>query len=141
MVREAFCFFSITAMLMSSMIQAEEKNGQQLQGSWKVVVAEAADKGVIVGDVLTFADDNRLNFEKVRDQVVKKDSATFSVDATKKPKAIDLHPDKKPVLGIYELNGDRLKMCFSRPGKPRPTKFDSPGVDSIFLFLELERQK
>ena len=141
MVRAAFYLFSITAMLMSSVIQAEEKNDKQLQGSWKVVVAEAADKGVIVGDVLTFADDNRLNFEKVRDQVVKKESATFSVDPTKMPKAFDLHPDKKPVLGIYELSGDRLKMCFSRPGKPRPTKFDSPGVDSIFLLLELERQK
>lgn len=54
--------------------------------------------------------------------------AKITVDPSKKPKAIDYlltdGLDKgKTQLGIYELNGDTLKTCFSAPGKPRPGDF------------------
>jgi uncharacterized protein (TIGR03067 family) len=58
---------------------------------------------------------------------------SFTIDATKEPKTIDAYPgatpDKtKPLLGIYELNGDTYKVCFALPGKGRPTDFASkPG--------------
>jgi len=142
MLRTISCLTVVASTMAFGMVQAQDKSDEQLlQGTWKVVVGEAADKGVIVGDLLTFAGDKRLTFQKERGQSVANQSATFSVDPTKKPKAFDLHPDKKPVLGIYELSGDRLKMYFSRPGQPRPMKFDHPGTDSIFLLVELERQK
>jgi uncharacterized protein (TIGR03067 family) len=60
---------------------------------------------------------------------------TFKIDATKRPKTIDSTPagsrsagaaatgKSKPILGIYELDGDTLKICNSLPGKPRPTDF------------------
>jgi uncharacterized protein (TIGR03067 family) len=55
---------------------------------------------------------------------------TFKIDATKKPKTIDSTPPGppgkvKPTLGIYEFNGDTLKICNGRPGMPRPTSFDA----------------
>jgi uncharacterized protein (TIGR03067 family) len=54
--------------------------------------------------------------------------AKFSIDPTKKPKAIDYvmtdGPTKgKTHLGIYELDGDTVKFCFAAPGKDRPTEF------------------
>jgi uncharacterized protein (TIGR03067 family) len=55
---------------------------------------------------------------------------TFKIDASKRPKAIDAWPanakDKtSPMLGIYEVEGDKYKACFARPGSPRPTEFTS----------------
>jgi uncharacterized protein (TIGR03067 family) len=54
--------------------------------------------------------------------------ANFTVDPTKKPKAIDYEftggPTKgKKQLGIYELDGDTAKFCFASPGQDRPADF------------------
>jgi uncharacterized protein (TIGR03067 family) len=54
--------------------------------------------------------------------------ATFTVDPAKKPKAIDMTGtmggDKGvKYLGIYELNGDDLKLCVG-DDKTRPKVFD-----------------
>jgi uncharacterized protein (TIGR03067 family) len=64
--------------------------------------------------------------------------ATFSLDSSKTPRAIDyvnLHGAAKGnrQLGIYELDGDRLSICMSPPGKPRPTTFDSSPRDGRSL--------
>jgi uncharacterized protein (TIGR03067 family) len=52
---------------------------------------------------------------------------TIKLDAAKKPKAIDAYPAgrDKPLLGIYEFDGDKLKLCFAAPGKERPAAFTS----------------
>ena len=54
--------------------------------------------------------------------------AKFRLDASKTPKTIDYDvidgPTKgKKHLGIYELNGDDLRLCVGRIGRPRPTNF------------------
>jgi uncharacterized protein (TIGR03067 family) len=54
--------------------------------------------------------------------------AKFSIDPNKKPKAIDYTMTEGPTrgkthLGIYELDGDKVKFCFAAPGKDRPTEF------------------
>jgi len=54
--------------------------------------------------------------------------AKFKIDPIKKPKTIDYTvtdgPEKgKTVLGIYELDGDTVKFCFSAPDKERPSEF------------------
>jgi uncharacterized protein (TIGR03067 family) len=54
--------------------------------------------------------------------------AKFTIDPTKKPKAIDYAMTEGPTkgkthLGIYELDGDTVKFCFAAPGKDRPTEF------------------
>jgi uncharacterized protein (TIGR03067 family) len=54
---------------------------------------------------------------------------TFLIDATKSPKTIDSMPvvsqgKPKPILGIYDFDGDRLRICNAPPGKPRPTDFE-----------------
>jgi uncharacterized protein (TIGR03067 family) len=55
-------------------------------------------------------------------------NATYTTDATRRPKAIDLVNRGKPQLGIYEVEGDTMRICFAPPGKPRPADFESrPG--------------
>jgi uncharacterized protein (TIGR03067 family) len=40
--------------------------------------------------------------------------------------------EKEVKLGIYELDGDRYKVCFAPAGKPRPSEFASkPGSGSL----------
>lgn len=52
---------------------------------------------------------------------------SFKVDPTKKPKTIDITRDEAKdgvILGIYELDGDKYKICYSAPGsKERPKEF------------------
>jgi len=68
---------------------------------------------------------------------------TFKIDASKKPKTIDAFapgmPDK-PILGIYEIDGDTLKICSAPPGKERPTDFTAK-KDSGHSLLIWEREK
>src|SRR5512140_1948260 len=54
--------------------------------------------------------------------------ANFTLHPSTEPKSIDYQvtdgPNKgKAQLGIYELDGDRVKFCFAAPGKTRSTGF------------------
>ena len=101
-----------------------------MQGDWMVVSmttsgTKLADDEAqilfrtIVGDKYTVT-----RFSKVVGQGI------FKIDATKQPKTIDSTPagppDKvQPILGIYEFDGQRLKISNALPGKPRPANFDA----------------
>jgi uncharacterized protein (TIGR03067 family) len=57
-------------------------------------------------------------------------SARISVDPSKKPKTIDYlltngANRNKTQLGIYELNGDRLTLCFAKTNQERPDNFSA----------------
>jgi len=65
------------------------------------------------------------------------------IDATKTPKHIDFVVVEGPnvgmtELGIYELNGDELKVC---SGKSRPTKFEARVDDWNALVVTYQRVK
>ena len=52
----------------------------------------------------------------------------YTIDPTKKPKAIDFEATEgeaagKKIQGIYELEGDTLKFCLAPSDKDRPTDF------------------
>ncbi len=50
--------------------------------------------------------------------------APFTIDSTKTPKQIDIRPsDEPPMLGIYELDADTLRIGFSAEEGKRPTSF------------------
>jgi uncharacterized protein (TIGR03067 family) len=54
---------------------------------------------------------------------------TFKLDATQTPKTIESvlasQRDGTPILGIYEFDDDKLRICNAPPGKPRPKEFDA----------------
>ncbi len=60
---------------------------------------------------------------------------TIRIDPTKRPKAMDIvfeAAGKKEVLpGIYELQGDTLRICYG--GKERATEFVAKGNTVILL--------
>jgi uncharacterized protein (TIGR03067 family) len=108
---------------------ASKKDAEKMQGDWAAVS--------MIQDGTKYPEDDAQSFFRT----VKGDEYTvfhfdqplakwkFKLDATKKPKTIDVvkpDDDKAPaVLGIYEFDGDKFKLCVAAPGKDRPTSFES----------------
>jgi uncharacterized protein (TIGR03067 family) len=117
------------------------KELEKLQGTWSVVLAQEGGKEqademskkvsiVIKGDIFSFKVEGA---PKSLDMKLK-------LDTTTKPKGVDLTStirEGQVGLGIYELSGDELKICWSRNVKARPDGFSTkPGDDRIFLTLK-----
>ncbi len=68
-------------------------------------------------------------------------SGLYRLDPALKPKAIDIAQSSSPedLFGIYQLDGDRLRIAY-RKGGPRPTEFNSETGSNVTI-LELEREK
>jgi uncharacterized protein (TIGR03067 family) len=105
-----------------------EKELKKFQGTWMVELVEAGGKEVPIdmfkGMTVTFEGDRYT--VKMGDEVVQ--AATQKLDPSKSPKTLDgtlaEGPNKGTViLGIYEISGDKLKVCFDPEGKKRPTEF------------------
>ena len=63
---------------------------------------------------------------------------TQKLDPSKSPKTIDVTMTEGPskgtvMLGIYEIDGDTLKVCFDPHGKKRPTEFKSAPGSQTFV--------
>ena len=106
------------------------KDLKKMQGDWVVVSMEV--DGMRIPD-----DDAQALFRTVKGDKYTVSryrktagKGTIKLDATKKPRAFDAIPDGAagkagPVLGIYEFDGEKLKLCYAPPGMPRPTEFRS----------------
>jgi uncharacterized protein (TIGR03067 family) len=88
-----------------------KKEQEKFEGAWSLVEVKG-------GKAPPKKEDAKLTFKG--DKVTfmasdKTEEATYSVDPTKKPKEINVHMEKKgkkqTVKGIYELDGDTLKIC------------------------------
>jgi uncharacterized protein (TIGR03067 family) len=107
---------------------ATRKEMSKLEGEWSMVSGEANGQSMPRDSVKSgkrVAKDGETTVT-IGGQVYLK--AKFSIDPTKKPKAIDYTMTEGPTkgkthLGIYELDGDTVKFCFAAPGKDRPTDF------------------
>ena len=126
-----------------SVREAVKKDLAQLQGEWTMVSGSANGesmseemrkemKRLCKGDEITVM---------MGDQVFLK--AKLTLDPSKKPKTIDYEMTEgftkgKKQLGIYEINGDTFKACFSSPGSERPTELKAG--DGL-TFSEWKRKK
>src|SRR5215467_12354540 len=110
----------------------EAENGKdvlkKIQGTWKFVSQEidgkALPKEEVAKHTITFAGDKWT----VRSEGKVVQAGTHKFDPTKKPAQVDAAvtegEDKgSTMLGIYELKGDTIKVCFDPKGKERPKEF------------------
>jgi uncharacterized protein (TIGR03067 family) len=132
---------------LSARAPAADDDVKKLQGTWTIVSIEvdgAKPTGPKVDEVLktgtlTF-DGNTLQTKFP----MKSDKGTFKLDPDKKPKQIDVEfegrgKNGKPDLGIYEFDGETLKLCFVSGGGPRPTGFKTAKQDqgeAIYFVLK-----
>lgn len=73
------------------------------------------------------------------------DRGTFSVDATKSPKQMDIRPESGPgagrtILAIYEHSGDTMRVCYAlQDGASRPKGFKTT-PDSGEVLINYKRK-
>jgi uncharacterized protein (TIGR03067 family) len=100
----------------------DKSDHEKIQGTWTVVSAE--DSGTTTPE----ADLKNLTWVITKDKITYKvrDRTTewlYKLDPTQKTKALDLTERGRTALGIYELEGDRLAVCFpeetKQNGRPR----------------------
>jgi uncharacterized protein (TIGR03067 family) len=125
--------------------QAVKKDLAKLQGEWSMVSGSADGqpmpdpmlkqmKRICKGDETTTTMGGQLYFK-----------AKITIDPSKKPKTIDYQMTEgftkgKTQLGIYEVEGDTFKACFSKPGGERPTDFTSkPGDERTLSVWKREK--
>jgi uncharacterized protein (TIGR03067 family) len=106
----------------------------KFQGSWLGVEitynGELASKEAAEKIKLTIKGD-KWTFEQVDGNELK---GTLKLDEKKKPKELDATTDDgRTILGIYEVDGDKLKLCYAGPGGERAKEFSSKAGSSHAL--------
>lgn len=121
------------------------KSDQDLiQGTWKV--SEAERDGMQPPQ--QFLDNFKVTFKG--DKAIPEGApggkeASFKLDTDKKPRQIQITPTEaagpEKMVGIYEIDGDTLKLCFKRDNSNEaPTEF-SGKAGSGNMYMVLKRQK
>jgi uncharacterized protein (TIGR03067 family) len=113
---------------------------ESLQGTWVVIQAEfdGREAKEALKAVMTFQG------EKVTVNLANGESkkGTFKINRSAMPWTLDLIPNDKDELTtpcIYQLNGDKLKLCMSDgPGGTRPTEFKSGPATCLVVFKREE---
>ena len=96
----------------------------------------------VKGMRLTFKGDKLLVRGNFADDTVAE--CAYALDPKQSPKQLDFTPPKagKPVLGIYEVKGDELKVCMRHADSKggRPTAFATKEGSGLVLIV-FKREK
>src|SRR5262249_19856747 len=131
---------------------APKTDEEKLQGAWKLVRMEAggqvaSEEETSLGPELVF-DGNRIENDKGK-QPAPFPRGAFTLDTTNNPKNITIITDfdgaRYPSKGVYELDGDDLKICidFNHVGKRNyeaATELKTK-AGSLLLLYSFKRQK
>ncbi len=132
---------SMLAVLVVGFLAADSPEGdlKQFQGTWVLVGggdspdsaeskegARKADARLVVeGEKFTTTSAEMVTYK-----------GTIKLDPTKTPKEYDsTYTDGRHLKGIYELDGDNLRLCFAASGRDRPTAFKAKQGDQIYLLV------
>ena len=121
---------------------AKKKELTKLEGTWKLVKAEINGKSVLEKEdkpKLIIKDGKWTNGPKAAMELSK------ILDSSKKPKTVTFPYEEAVFYGIYEVNGDTLRVCGDgvdtgrekNPEARRPKEFDSKKG----LLLVFKREK
>lgn len=139
------CLFSM--FLSSDWCYADDnkKEATALEGVWIPTSAELGGKAFPeefrkVMKLTIKGTDYKVNIGQLLDV------GTIKFDSSAKPKTMDITgsegPNKnKTYLAIYEIDGNKLKICYELSAdKGRPTEFKSKADSQLFLVI-YEREK
>jgi uncharacterized protein (TIGR03067 family) len=94
----------------------------KLNGTWTMVSGSLNGQNIPADDaknIKVILKDGKYTVKNGDNAV---DEGTFEINAAKKPKTMDRVSGQngETLLGIYELDGETIKICFAAPDKPRP---------------------
>jgi uncharacterized protein (TIGR03067 family) len=125
----------ITLFTALPAVDPPKSDADRFQGTW--VVSRVEINGKVQPKVFTIRvefDGDKL-FAKVGDRQPEA-RGTFKLDQGRMPKVYDLTTvEGQKVRGIYELDGDTLKVCLSAPGDERPTAMKTAPHDDRTLIV------
>jgi uncharacterized protein (TIGR03067 family) len=133
-----FVILAVGLLLGADDKQTDAKKEQEkLQGEWTMQSGERdgeqfpeelvkALKRTVTGDKYVITRDGETLAK-----------GTFMLDPWQKPKTIDgkMEGADKTVQGIYELDGDTLKICNGQPGEARPKEFATKAGSGLTLVV------
>jgi len=135
----------VAAVLLGAADDLPEDDRDRIQDTWVTVSFEVNGQGAppeAVKDIRTVFKDKDY-VQKKGDEVL--EEGTFTLDPDKKPRQIDFKIGKgqdqgKDQFGIYELDGDTLKICVAAPGaEVRPADFKT-GPESQTALVVMRRE-
>ena len=133
---------SVLAVLIVGLLIAAdspEDESKRFQGTWVLVGggdspdsaeskenARKADARLVVeGEKFTLLSGERVAVK-----------GTIKLDPTKSPKEYDsTYSDGRHLKGIYELDGDKFRLCITAPGLDRPTAFTTKQGEHTYLLV------
>lgn len=125
---------------------AIKKDRKLMAGTWRVLSLEKDGKKTTAEQLektrSIFSADGNAMVQREGKTVIK---GNVKIDPTKKPKQSEATYTEgelkgKTVLGIYEVDGDNMRICYALPGKDRPTEFSSK-PDSGHVLIIYKRDK
>jgi uncharacterized protein (TIGR03067 family) len=131
-------FLGLAVSLSAPAPKETPKEPPKLEGDW-VVQSIEGEKGPPETVTMRFKDGKVSILAGKREEP----GANITVDFKMKPATIDIRPDNAPaevvVRGIIEINGDTMKLCFTKQGE-RPNEFKGDAANRIAL-ITLKRVK
>lgn len=155
-VKRIWCYLLLVSLFVPSLCRADDR--EALIGTWKVTVfqddgrdrlerlgAGPAKKGeeARVAKLVFTADECYLirgdGRREMASGLTNAGWKSCTLDKSTSPKSIDIvgftgqeNEKTKTYAGIYEVDGNRLRICYAEGGPKRPTKFESNGDDNLF---------
>jgi uncharacterized protein (TIGR03067 family) len=113
---------------------------EKIQGTWTLV------SGQHNGNPIPEEDAKTIKITFTADKLMLKHGDqerefSYKLYPDRKPKAIDVDMDGKIGKGIYELDGDKLKIAHGEVNEPRPKAFPKKGEESKLSYVVLKRVK
>ena len=134
--------FALAVGLGGTALAADDKaNAADLKamvGKWKIEKAVLSGKDItdVIKDAkFEITDGGKYTLEFGAE----KDAGTFTVDASKKPRQLDVKPSAGPLKdkvmkGIYKIDGDSMTICYEHAGGDHPKAFESKeGTNDLLI--------
>jgi uncharacterized protein (TIGR03067 family) len=144
MLRQSIVAFTLMLTFSLAGRSGDGKEDDGNQGTWIPTKAELGGKAF--PDEVTKTIKLEIKDDKYTVTVGKQvDKGTVKLNKTAKPKELDIAgtegPNKgKTILGIYERDGDTLRVCYDLGGKNRPTEFKTTeGTQQLLITYKKEK--
>jgi uncharacterized protein (TIGR03067 family) len=140
----AFAILAVVVTLWTDNAEQSKKDLDKMQGDWASV--EMIRDGISLERDSAQAYFRTVEGEKYTISRYRKvaGTGTFKLNAAKSPREIDTTPSMpgaKTMKGIYDWDGDKLKMIFGPPGGDRPADFKCPpGAQQSYTLWEREKK-
>jgi uncharacterized protein (TIGR03067 family) len=134
-------FLGLALSLSAPAPKETPKELPKLEGDW-VVESFEGEKGPPMEQITMRFTEGKVSIIEGRRE--KPEDAQITVDLKKKPPTIDIRPDRAPagmvIKGIFEINGDTMKLCFTKDGE-RPTEFKGDADKRLITLKRVKTEK